>query len=80
VEGDPVTDPPPVFAPTGPIPDLYTATPDLQRTFNFQVNAPTSTNPAATFMINGHTFTDTSSTAAEVHEGVSFFPFKQGLD
>jgi hypothetical protein len=35
VEGDPVAEPPPVFTPTGHVPDLSAATPDLKRTFIF---------------------------------------------
>jgi FtsP/CotA-like multicopper oxidase with cupredoxin domain len=58
VEGAPVTEPPPVFAQTGSIPDLYTAIADQKRTFNFEVGKPTATNPVATFTINGSAFPD----------------------
>jgi FtsP/CotA-like multicopper oxidase with cupredoxin domain len=55
VEGAPVTDPPPVFPQAGPIPDLYTATPDQQRTFNFQVDR-SGPNGVFKILINGSAF------------------------
>src|SRR5262249_11934377 len=55
VEGAPVTDPPPVFPQAGPIPDLFTSTPDQKRTFNFEVNKSV---PVFTFTINGSAFPD----------------------
>ncbi len=55
VTGDPVTQPAPVFAQTGPIPDVYAAPVDQSREF---VWSQDSTGPGGTtaFKINGFTF------------------------
>ncbi|HEX2171820.1 MAG TPA: multicopper oxidase domain-containing protein, partial [Dehalococcoidia bacterium] len=55
VEGDPVTEPPPVFSPTGRAPDLFRATPDQKRTFIFSNDTSGDT---IRFPINGTTFPD----------------------
>jgi FtsP/CotA-like multicopper oxidase with cupredoxin domain len=55
VDGTPVTDPPPNFGPVGPIDPLFTATPDVQRTFEFSIN-PGATPAQNLFLINGKTF------------------------
>jgi FtsP/CotA-like multicopper oxidase with cupredoxin domain len=55
VEGDPVTEPAPVFSPTGRAPDLYRATPDRKRTFIFSNDTSGDT---IRFPINGTTFPD----------------------
>jgi FtsP/CotA-like multicopper oxidase with cupredoxin domain len=56
VEGDPVTEPPPVFTPTGSAQDLSTATPDQKRTFVFEND---QSGPTVKFPINGSLFPDT---------------------
>ncbi|MBK5233601.1 MAG: multicopper oxidase domain-containing protein [Thermoleophilia bacterium] len=58
VEGDPVTEPPPVFTPTGSPTDLTTATPDHKRTFVFE-NDPSG--PRVTFPINGALFPENAN-------------------
>jgi FtsP/CotA-like multicopper oxidase with cupredoxin domain len=55
VEGDPVTERPPVFTPTGHVPDLFTATPDHKRTFIFSNDTSGKT---IRFAINGSFFPD----------------------
>ncbi len=56
VEGDAVTEPPPVFTPNGPPPDLFTAAPDQKRTFVFSND---TSGPTIKFPINGSLFPDT---------------------
>ncbi|WP_161602353.1 multicopper oxidase domain-containing protein [Tautonia marina] len=51
VEGDPVTEPPPVFSPVGTIPEVYHLPPDHQRTFTFDIEGNV-------FTINGSAFPD----------------------
>lgn len=63
VEGAPVTDPAPVFGPTGAVPDLYTAKPDHKRTMVF--NTDTS-GEAIKFSINGSFFPDSPMTTLQV--------------
>jgi FtsP/CotA-like multicopper oxidase with cupredoxin domain len=53
VTGDPVTTPPPVFAQTGAIPDIYSAIPDNKRTFSFEVD---KSGKIFKFTINGTAF------------------------
>jgi FtsP/CotA-like multicopper oxidase with cupredoxin domain len=55
VEGDPVSEPPPVFTPTGHVPDLFMATPDHKRTFIFSNDTSGKT---IRFAINGSFFPD----------------------
>jgi suppressor of ftsI len=55
VEGDPVTEPAPVFSPTGRAPNLYRATPDQKRTFIWSNDTSGET---ITFPINGAVFPD----------------------
>jgi Multicopper oxidase/FG-GAP-like repeat len=53
VEGEPVTEPPPVFSPTGRAPRLYRATPDHKRTFIF---SNVTSGDTISFPINGTLF------------------------
>lgn len=55
VDGPAVPDPPPVFAPVGPVDPLFYATPDVQRTYEFTIN-PGATPAQNQFLINGKTF------------------------
>jgi FtsP/CotA-like multicopper oxidase with cupredoxin domain len=62
VEGAPVTEPPPVFPPTG-TPDLFTAAPDHQRTWVFENDTSGET---VKFPINGDLFPDGPITPLQV--------------
>jgi FtsP/CotA-like multicopper oxidase with cupredoxin domain len=53
VEGDPVTESPPVFPSVGRVPDLFTATPDHRRTFLWSNE---TSGPTIGFAINGSFF------------------------
>ena len=54
VEGTPATQPPPNLTPTGPVPDLYTVTPDQHRTFEWSI--VDDAQGRASFPINGYLF------------------------
>jgi suppressor of ftsI len=56
VEGDPATEPPPNLPPNGPVPDLYTATPDQHRTFDWSII--TAADGTTAFPIDGYLFPD----------------------
>nr|MBA3717599.1 multicopper oxidase domain-containing protein [Actinomycetota bacterium] len=56
VTGDPATVPPPNLTPNGPVPDLYTVTPDQHRTFEWSIG--TAANGTTDFPINGFVFPD----------------------
>lgn len=56
VEGTPATVPPPNLTPTGPVPDLYTVTPDQHRTFQWSIGS--AANGTTNFPINGFLFPD----------------------
>jgi len=65
VTGDPATESAPVFGASGPVPDVYTATPDHKRRFDFTIEtfSPTPPDPkypngVKEFKINGYKFPD----------------------
>ncbi|MBJ7258624.1 MAG: multicopper oxidase domain-containing protein [Chthoniobacterales bacterium] len=55
VTGDPATEPAPVFGASGPVPYVYAATPDHERTFEFTRDA-TGPEGSTAFKINGYVF------------------------
>jgi len=55
VTGDPATEPVPVFEASGPVPDVYAATPDHKRTFEFTKDF-TGPEGSTAFKINGYVF------------------------
>jgi len=70
VAGAQATEPVPVFTPTGTIPEVYTATPDQQRNFEFSFDQ-TGPDGSRAFKINGYTFPNgpiVSIQAGEVEE------------
>lgn len=65
VTGDPATEPPPNLTQNGPVPDLYTVTPDQHRTFQWSIG--TAPNGTTEFPINGFVFPD--SPIVPIQEG-----------
>jgi FtsP/CotA-like multicopper oxidase with cupredoxin domain len=56
VTGTPATEPTPNLTPNGPVPDLYTVTPDQHRTFDWRI--VDDAQGRASFPINGYLFPD----------------------